>query len=139
MSQIGELNGSVVRIITLAFFKILMVTLTSTVSLEMQYCFCSSIFLGRDDSCGFHLSFSHHRGRESMCEFCQIYECAVLLSHVRLFVTPWTVAHQAPLSKGVLQEEYWSGLPCLPPGDIRLTISIPVMYCRAGEIATEWV
>ena len=31
---------------------------------------------------------------------------------------PWTVAHQAPLSMGILQLEYWSGLPCLPPGDL---------------------
>ena len=33
------------------------------------------------------------------------------LSHVRLFVTPWTVAHQAPLSMGLSRQEYWSGLP----------------------------
>ena len=32
-----------------------------------------------------------------------------LLSHVRLFVTPWTVAHQAPLSMGFSRQEYWSG------------------------------
>ena len=38
-------------------------------------------------------------------------------SHVRLFVTLWTVAHQAPLSIGFSRQEYWSGLPCLSPGD----------------------
>ena len=32
------------------------------------------------------------------------------LSHVRLFVTPWTAAHQAPLSMGFSRQEYWSGL-----------------------------
>jgi len=32
-----------------------------------------------------------------------------LLSHVRLFVTPWTVAHQAPLSMELPRQEYWSG------------------------------
>ena len=31
---------------------------------------------------------------------------------------PWTVAHQAPLSMGIVQAEYWSGLPWLPPGDL---------------------
>ena len=31
---------------------------------------------------------------------------------------PWTVAHQAPLSTGILQVEYWSGLPCLPPENL---------------------
>ena len=32
--------------------------------------------------------------------------------------TPWTVAHQAPLSVVIRRQEYWSGLPCLPPGDL---------------------
>ena len=36
--------------------------------------------------------------------------CAQLLSRVRLFVTPWTVADQAPLSIG-LSRQYWYGLP----------------------------
>ena len=34
-----------------------------------------------------------------------------LLSRVRLLVTPWTAAHQAPLSMGFSRQEYWSGLP----------------------------
>ena len=34
-----------------------------------------------------------------------------MLSHVQLFVTPWTVACQAPLSVGFSRQEYWSGLP----------------------------
>ena len=33
------------------------------------------------------------------------------LSRVRLFATPWTAAHQAPLSMGLCRQEYWSGLP----------------------------
>ena len=37
---------------------------------------------------------------------------------VRLSVTPWTAAHQAPLSMGFSRQEYWSGLPCPPPGDL---------------------
>ena len=32
-------------------------------------------------------------------------------------VTPWTVAHQAPLSMQFSRSEYWSGLPITPPGD----------------------
>ena len=40
------------------------------------------------------------------------------LSHVQLLATPWTVALQAPLSMGVSRQEYWSGLPCPPPGDL---------------------
>ena len=34
------------------------------------------------------------------------------------FATPWTVAHQAPLSMGFPRQEYWSGLPFLSPGDL---------------------
>ena len=37
-------------------------------------------------------------------------------SRVQLFVTPWTVAHQSPLPMGFSRQEYWSGLPCPPPG-----------------------
>ena len=40
------------------------------------------------------------------------------LSHVQLFVTPWTVAHQAPLSMGFPRQEYWSGLTFPSPGDL---------------------
>ena len=38
------------------------------------------------------------------------------LSHVRLFVTPWTAAHQVPPSMGFSRQEYWSGLPFPSPG-----------------------
>ena len=44
--------------------------------------------------------------------------CAYLLSRVRLFPTPWTAARQAPLSMGFSMQEYWSGLPCPPPGHL---------------------
>ena len=47
--------------------------------------------------------------------------CGVVLScfsHVRLFVTLRTVPHEAPLSMGFSRQEYWSGLPCPPPGDL---------------------
>ena len=40
------------------------------------------------------------------------------LSHVRLFVTPWTVAYQAPPSMGFSRQEYWSVLLFPSPGDL---------------------
>ena len=40
------------------------------------------------------------------------------LSHVRLFVTPWTVAHEAPISIEFSRQEYWSELPFSSPGDL---------------------
>ena len=39
-------------------------------------------------------------------------------SRVQLFVTPWIVAQQAPLSMGFYRQEYWSGWPCPLPGDL---------------------
>ena len=50
-----------------------------------------------------------------------LYVCACMLSrfsHVQLFVTLLAVACQAPLSMGFSRQEYWSGLPFPPPGDL---------------------
>ena len=44
--------------------------------------------------------------------------CAQLPSCVWLFGIPWTVACQAPLSMGFSRQEYWSGFPFPPPGDL---------------------
>ena len=62
--------------------------------------------------------------------------CVQLLSHVWLFVTPWTVACQAPLSMQFSRQEYWSGLPFPTPGDlphpgIELTFLVsPALACN---------
>ena len=47
--------------------------------------------------------------------------CVFVLSRfsgVRLFATLWTVAHKAPLSVGFSRQQYWSELPCPPPGTL---------------------
>ena len=44
--------------------------------------------------------------------------CCSVASVVCNSVTPWTVARQALLSVGFFRQEYWSGLPCPPPGDL---------------------
>ena len=49
-----------------------------------------------------------------MCVCCAI--LCLVTSRVQFFVTPWTVAHQGPLSMGILQARILSGLPCSPPG-----------------------
>ena len=41
-----------------------------------------------------------------------------LLSRVRLFAIPWTVAYQAPPPTAFFSQEYWSGLPFPSPGDL---------------------
>ena len=62
------------------------------------------------------------KGKANMAKFHQCMKlCERMLSrfsYVRLFAILWTVAHQVPLSMGFSRQEYWSGLPCPPPGDL---------------------
>ena len=51
--------------------------------------------------------------------------CTQSLNHIRLFVTLWTIARQAPLSVGFSRQEYWSGLSFPPPGEL----------CNPGSLA----
>ena len=44
--------------------------------------------------------------------------CVCVLSHVQLFATPWTAAHQAPLSMEFSRQEWWNGLPFPTPGGL---------------------
>ena len=43
---------------------------------------------------------------------------AYSFSCIQLFLTPWTVAHQAPLFKAFSRQKYWSELPFPSPGDL---------------------
>ena len=65
------------------------------------------------------------------------YACVLSLSHVWLFATPWTVARQAPLSTGFPRQEYWSGLPCPPPGDLPDPGIEPASPAAAGGFFTR--
>ena len=70
--------------------------------------------------------------RKQFSSFCDLREKSLLIgdrfvllacmfsyfSCVWLFVTPWTIACQAPLSMELSRQEYWNGLPCPPPGDL---------------------
>ena len=49
------------------------------------------------------------------------------------FVTPWTVARQAPLSMGFSRQEYWSGLPFPSPGDL----PDPGIKCRSLSLQAD--
>ena len=62
-------------------------------------------------------------------------------SHVWLCVTPWTVALQAPLSTGFSRQEYWSGLPRPPPGDLPIPGIEPASPCLLHWrwILSPWV
>ena len=53
------------------------------------------------------------------------------LSRVPLFVSPWTVAYQAPLSMGFSRQEYWRGVPLPSPGDLPTQGLNPgLLHCR---------
>ena len=61
-------------------------------------------------------------------------------SCVQLCVTPWTVAHQVPLSR----QEYWNGLPCPPPGDLPdprikpASLMSSALPCRFFTTSVTW-
>ena len=59
----------------------------------------------------------HHRKIQSIFYIKKIFADVQSLSHVQLFATPRTIAHQAPLPMGSSRQEYWSGLPCPFLGD----------------------
>ena len=57
--------------------------------------------------------------------------CDQLLSLVQLFVTTWTVAHQAPLFMKFSKQEYWSGLLFPPPRDLpNIGLEPRILHCR---------
>ena len=70
--------------------------------------------------------------------------CAKSLSRVQLFATLWTIAHQAPLFVGFSRQEYWSGLPCPPPGDLPdpgiepTSLTSPALAGRFFTTSSTW-
>ena len=75
----------------------------------VQYVSCSQLFLGMYCTNEKKLFISYALKMKVKVK---------LLSRVWLFVTSWTVAHQAPPSMGFSSQEYWSGLPFPSPGDL---------------------
>ena len=64
------------------------------------------------------------------------FESVLVLSHVRLFVISWNVAHQAPRSIGFPRQEYWSGLPFPAPEDLSHPEIEPTSPALAGGFST---
>ena len=100
-------------------------------------------------------NFRRHRERAAVLPFSQdlqnpapshTCECMLIrFSCVRLFATPWTVAHQAPVSMGFSKQEYWSGLPFPLLGDLPNLVmeptspGSPALAGRFFTTSTTWV
>ena len=80
------------------------------------------IFLGSkitaDGDCSHKIKRRLLLGRKAMTILKSMKVKVKQLSHVRLFVTPWTVAYQAPPSMGFSRQEYWGELLFPSPGDL---------------------
>ena len=79
-----------------------------------------------------------------MCAYGYVpYTCTCMLSHIRLFATPWPVACQVPLSMECSRQEYWSGLPFPSSGDLSdpgiepISLAFPVSPAWAGWFFTR--
>ena len=84
-----------------------------------------------------HFSLDGHLGLMMILVFI-LHVC--MLSHSVLSETPWTVIHQASWSMGASRQEYWSGLPCPPPGDLpkpETESTSPASPALADRVSTE--
>ena len=88
------------------------------------------------------LKYSFGAARDEDSNLHLTYNYAV--TSVWFFSTPWTVARQAPLSMGFPREEYWSGLPCPPPGDLPnpeiepISLMSPTLAGKFFTTSTTW-
>ena len=80
------------------------------------------------------------------CVFCEFYLACMLsrFSRVGHFATLWTAAHQGPLSLGFSRQEYCSGVPYPPPGDLPdsgielVTLKSPALADRFFTASATW-
>ena len=76
-----------------------------------------------------------------VCVCARVCVCVLsCFSHVWLFATPWTIAHQSPLSMGFSRQEYWGGLPSPLPGIFPTQGSNPRLLCfpHCRQILYHW-
>jgi len=80
-----------------------------------------------------------HHGKKISLHNKPVFTCMCVVSCIWLFSTPWSVARQAPLSTEFPRQEYHSGLPFPPPGDLhntRIQQASPATHALAGRIFT---
>ena len=86
---------------------------------------------GRERDVGTHISVQHDNITNRVVK-------VKSLSRVRLFATPWTVAHQAPPSMWFSKQEYWSGLPFPSPRESSLPRDQTLVSCITGRCFNLW-
>ena len=89
-----------------------------------------------------------NKGKKDGAEMGCVCVCVCVLSHFSCVqfcpIILWTVAHQAPLSMGFYRQEYWSGSPCPPPGDLPdpgmepASLMSPALAGRFFTTNTSW-
>ena len=80
-------------------------------------------------------AFLHHHPQPSPQNLPLLH--AQALSRVRLFATPWTLAHQVPLPMAFPRQGYWRGLPCPSPRDFSTPGMEPTSPALAGRFFTS--
>ena len=101
--------------------------------LEMSHCWSGTPVFSFNWMRNTFLLFLGHHGVASLNWACKRH-----FSHVQLFVTLWTVDHQAPLSVEFSRQEYWSGLPFPSPRDLP-NLEIKVMSAFVFHIAGRFI
>ena len=90
-------------------------------------------FCQQDDGCR---QLRSQKGGVGKCGDFMMGCCCLVIELCILFATPWTVAHQAPLSMQFPRQGYWSGLPVSPPGDLPDPGIKPASPALAGRFFT---
>ena len=83
----------------------------------------------------------HHSGCDHMWThmlYMLYYYKVSSLSHVQLLMTPWTVAHQSPLSMEIFRQEFLSGLPFPSPGDLPDRTRVSCIIGRFFTTSATW-
>ena len=136
------------NLLVISYLKTLSSIFTSRLSLNLFLLIFFLFFFFFKNSCSYYLIntfyvyykwYSVHLWFMSIYKYVSIILCVCMLSYVRLIVTPWTVAHQAPLSMRFCRWEYQSGLPFPTPGKAswpRDGIHVFWVSCIAGRFFT---